>query len=133
MAQRAHKWEHDISIAVETLSGYGCQNHQIAVHPKVNVHIKALLRIYRKELDRGKAMACAKVGETLYKGAVSGKNPAYTIFFAKTQMGWSERSRLELSGPGGGPIKGESVNMQLNKTITGAEAAKAYLQLMNDD
>lgn len=128
----AIKWNHDIAVAVETLAGYHVPHHQIAVHPKVRVGIKNLLVIYKDELARGKAMACAKVAETLYKQATSGKNIAATIFFTKAQMGWSERQRLEVTGANGGAIKSESVAVQLDKTITGAEAAKAYLQLMKE-
>ena len=46
---------------------------------------------------RGRARAIADVGSALYKKALEGDIRAMQ-FYLKTQAGWSEKSRLELSG-----------------------------------
>jgi hypothetical protein len=56
---------------------------------------KSLRKHFRKELDRGAIEATAKVGQTLYQMATSGKHPAATIFWLKTRAGWREVQVVE--------------------------------------
>lgn len=62
------------------------------------VSLPTLYKYYRKELDFGMARANAKVADTLYKMALSGRYPAATIFWAKARMGWTEKQEVQVSG-----------------------------------
>lgn len=64
-----------------------------------------LKRHYADELARGEAMAVAEVANTLYTRATSGNDLAAAIFFLKARAGWSEKQRVEVSGPDGGPLE----------------------------
>ena len=73
---------------VEAMAGLGLRFEDIA-------NIKGMsdetLRKYAKDhLIRGKAKAKAQVMQTAYKLATSGKVPAMTMFWLKTQAGWRE-------------------------------------------
>jgi hypothetical protein len=50
-----------------------------------------LRKYFREELDTAYVMANAKVVQTAFEMAVSGKSPAMTIFWLKARMGWSEK------------------------------------------
>jgi hypothetical protein len=60
------------------------------------------------ELDTGKLKANVKVAQTLYKKAIGGDTTSI-IFWLKSQAGWKDTQRVELTGNGGGPI--QSVSM----------------------
>ena len=62
----------------------------------LDVTAKTLRKHFRQELTQGRVEANAKVLETLYGMAISGKNTAATIFYIKTQCGLKER---ETSAP----------------------------------
>jgi hypothetical protein len=55
---------------------------------------------------RGRAKAICDVAEGLIAKARGG-DTASAIFFLKTQAGWRETDRLEVSGVNGGPIRVE--------------------------
>lgn len=63
----------------------------------------------REKLETGKAHADFEVSKTAYEMAIDKKNPAFTMFYLKTQMGWRETQRYELSGPDGQPIETKEV------------------------
>jgi hypothetical protein len=63
----------------------------------VGIDSKTLRKYFRSELDTSKIKANAKVGGTLFNKAINGDTTA-AIFWAKTQMGWQERSHVELGG-----------------------------------
>jgi hypothetical protein len=53
---------------------------------------KTLRKHFRKELDLGVIAANAKVGQTLFQLATSGKCVAATIYYLKVRAHWSERA-----------------------------------------
>jgi hypothetical protein len=57
--------------------------------------------------QRGKAKAIGTVAKNLIVQANSGNTTA-AIFYLKTQAGWKETTRQELTGADGGPIKQET-------------------------
>ena len=59
----------------------------------------------RDILDRAMAVANAKVVESLFAQAVSGRVPAATIFWCKARLGWRETDRTEHTGKEGGPVE----------------------------
>jgi hypothetical protein len=110
---------------VETLASYGVAEDDICLlilNPRTAKPIapKTLRKAFRLELNTGMVKANAKVGESLFVQAVGApavfdakgnklraevpRNVAAGIFWAKSRMGWSEKSKLELSGNNGGPI-----------------------------
>ena len=75
----------------------------------IGVAPATLQKHYREELDIGHAQANAKVVESLFQIAtectlVQHKLTACT-FWCKTRLGWSEKSELEITGEGGGPVR----------------------------
>ena len=100
----------------------------------LEIDAKTLRKHYRAELDTGKARMIGAVGGKLFKAAMgspvydsAGKKVGETkgditaqIFIMKTQGGWKTATALELSGPGGGPVK------HINKEMTPEEAQQAY-------
>ena len=61
------------------------------------ISIVTLHRHYRKELDHGRHQVNIKVVQSLYKAAVEG-NVTAQIFWAKTRLGWREKSEVEHTG-----------------------------------
>jgi hypothetical protein len=51
---------------------------------------KTLRRHFREELDRAAPEANARVAQSLFQQAISGKNTAATIFWMKSRAGWRE-------------------------------------------
>ncbi|QBX34602.1 hypothetical protein E4191_07670 [Paracoccus liaowanqingii] len=58
----------------------------------------------RARFDMGKAKAIEEIGGKLMEKARKG-DTASIIFFLKTQAGWRETSKVELTGPQGGPVQ----------------------------
>ena len=56
-----------------------------------------LKKHFKEELRTAKIKANAKIGGTLFNQAING-NTSAAIFWAKTQMGWKEKSEIEHSG-----------------------------------
>lgn len=53
----------------------------------------------------GRADRIAKVTDTLFKKIMEDKDSASVFFYLKTQAGWRETNRTELTGADGGPIQ----------------------------
>jgi predicted transcriptional regulator len=94
----------------ETLAGLGLPHKHIA---RILGCSEPTLRKYLSdELASGDAKATAKVAQNLFQIATSGKSKeAVTagIFWMKVRAGWSEKLKIEESGPDGGPISKELV------------------------
>lgn len=101
---------------VQSAKGFGLSDKQCAT--LIAVAESTLRKHFRPELDRGLALACAQVGESLFKMAVGSpaqfdaqsrkvrdeqpRVPAAAIFWAKCRLGFQEVQRHEHSGPGQG-------------------------------
>lgn len=81
---------------VENLSGAGVPVKSIATLVRDGIDDKTLMKHFRRELDVGKARANATIGKTLFNQAVGG-NISAAIFWAKSQMGWSEKQIIDHS------------------------------------
>jgi len=57
---------------------------------------------------RGKAKAIGSISQSLLKSAREGNTTAQ-IFYLKTQAGWKETDRRELTGPDGEPLQVEEI------------------------
>jgi|TARA_R110000744_G_scaffold53624_1_gene114439 hypothetical protein len=78
-----------IGITQEDISkvvGGGIERHTLAKH-------------FRKELDTAKIKANAAIGLTLYNKALNG-DTASLIWYSKAQMGWREKSQIEIEHSG---------------------------------
>lgn len=74
---------------VEVLAGLGMRFEDIALTK--NMCLDTLKKYADDHLQRGKAKAKAQVMQSAYKMAMSGKHPAMTMFWLKTQCGWREK------------------------------------------
>ena|SRR5579872_1328564 len=79
---------------VRSMAGYGVPQQDIATSVGLR-STKTLRKHFRKELDGGVVDAKAKVLQTLFKMAISGKHPAATIFWVKTRLAWREVQIVE--------------------------------------
>lgn len=83
----------DSRRVVSVLACRGTQQSVIA--EVVGIAPTTLARHYRNELDHGREIANAEVTVTLFRMAVSGRHPAATFFWLKTQDGWRETDKVE--------------------------------------
>jgi hypothetical protein len=79
---------------VRTMTGLGLRQEDIAACLDIR-SAKTLRRHFRAELDRGAPEANARVAQTLYQMAISGKCPQATIYWMKTRVGWRDREPVE--------------------------------------
>ncbi len=90
---------------VEAMAGYGVPHEQIAVLiGEDGIDADTLKKHFKNELVQGKAKANAKVGQTLFQKATAGDTTA-AIWWSKTQMGWAETQKHELTGANGSPLE----------------------------
>jgi len=93
---------------VERFAGLGTPHEDIA--QIVGIHAETLRIHYREDLDRGVAIANAKVAGALFKAAMH-PNPANNSarrFWLAVRAGWREQSSIEVTGKDGGPIRIDS-------------------------
>lgn len=79
---------------VETLASYGLTDDQIA--RAVETPSRTMRRLFRAELDKGRAAGLADVARTLHFMAVRRRNVTALIFLAKTRLHWRERDRIDV-------------------------------------
>ncbi len=72
---------------VEKMAGVGVPSLQIAAF--IGIDQDTMLKWYKHEMQLGKAKANNAVGHTLFEKVMQGDTAA-AIFWAKTQMRWSE-------------------------------------------
>lgn len=100
-AYNVHEPSQEIAEHVAKLAGYGVSDADIA--SLIGVSIPTLKKYYIDKLQIGKARANVEVGKALYQKAVDGDTQA-GIWWSKTQMGWRDSSKLEITGENGGPV-----------------------------
>lgn len=97
---------------VMQLAAFGLRHSDICLFIKDTkgkpISEPTMRKSFAVELDTGKLKANVKVAQTLYKKAIAGDTTSI-IFWLKSQAGWKDTQRVELTGNGGGPI--QSVNM----------------------
>ena len=76
---------------VKTMAALGFRHDDIATI--IGITPKTLRKHFRNELDCGAIEANARVLRTLFEMAISGKNTAASIFWAKTRCGFREKAR----------------------------------------
>jgi len=92
---------------VQQLAAFGLRHADIPMFVKNSqgkpISEPTLLRAFKAELATGKLKANVKVAQTLYKKALAGDTSSM-IFWLKSQAGWKDTSRIEMTGSNGGPI-----------------------------
>lgn len=86
---------------VQQLSAMGTRYEDIAL--ELDISADTLTKYYRRELDKGRIKANAKVAQGLYNQAING-NTSASMFWLKTRAGWKETSKHEITGADGAPI-----------------------------
>jgi hypothetical protein len=79
---------------VRTMAAYGIRQEEIAACLGIRP-AKTLRRHFREELDRAAPEANARVAQSLFQLATTGKNTAAAIFWLKTRGGWREQAPIE--------------------------------------
>ena len=80
---------------VRALAGFGIIHDDIA--RQVGCEPKTLRKHFRDELDRGSVEATAKVAQSLFQMATTGKNVAAAIFWMKARAGWKEKHEVQVT------------------------------------
>lgn len=80
---------------VKAMAGFGVPQDDIANYLEIDP--KTLRKHFRRELDGGTLEANAKVAQSLFNMATSGKNVAAAIFWMKARGGWREKHEVEVS------------------------------------
>ena len=80
---------------VRALAGFGITHDDIA--RQVGCEPKTLRKHFRDELDRGSVEATAKVAQSLFQMATTGKNVAAAIFWMKARAGWKEKHEVQVT------------------------------------
>tara|TARA_A100001388_G_C28756662_1_gene495321 strand:- start:1633 stop:1980 length:348 start_codon:yes stop_codon:yes gene_type:complete len=74
---------------VTSMSGYGLTADQICAI--IDVSRGTLFKYFQKELKEGEAKALGRVSQKAFEMAVSGNQPAMTMFYLKCRGKWTER------------------------------------------
>lgn len=108
MPNIAHKPNAKLRNAVEALACVGATHDRIAKY--IGIDKVTMYKYYRKELDLGKDSMHAKAMGTLSTAIDEGGKTGVTaaMFWLKTQAGFRETNRKEISGPDGGPVESKS-------------------------
>jgi hypothetical protein len=86
---------------VRALAGLGLPLQHIAIVAEID-SVETLRQHFEEELTLGPLEAQSNVRRTLFRMASSGQNPAATIFWCKTRLGWTEKGKVdETPGCGG--------------------------------
>lgn len=96
MSRQAHKPTDEYRKLAEQLAGVGLPHEMIGLLiGEKGINHETLRKYYSEELARGKAKACAKVGNALFKKCMDG-DTASILFWCKTQMGFKETQVQEI-------------------------------------
>ena len=80
---------------VKAMAGLGVPHEGIAA--LLEIDDKTLRKHFHPELARGSVEATAKVAQSLFQMATSGKNVAAAIFWMKARAGWREKHELQVT------------------------------------
>ena len=89
---------------VVKLAGYGMPQDHIAALIRDGISKDTLFKYFHRELILGKAKTNQEVGGLFINKIRQGDTTAM-IWWTKSQMGWSEKQRHEITGPDGEPIQ----------------------------
>jgi hypothetical protein len=99
---------------VKQMCAVGIPQESICLVVRDGIDSKTLRKHFRRELDTSKIIANTRVAGSLYNKAINGDTGA-SVFWLKTQCGWTEKSQIELEHKG---------NVNFNIEIIGVEPDK---------
>ena len=79
----------------KAMAGLGVPHEGTAV--LLEIDPKTLRKHFHAELERGSVEATAKVAQSLFQMATTGKNVAAAIFWMKARAGWREKHEVQLT------------------------------------
>jgi hypothetical protein len=114
-------------MMVSMLAAAGHTKHDIAdliLNPDSGkpISVTTLDKHFGDDYASGPVKVNAKIGSRLAQKAMAGDNTCM-IFWLKTRAGWRENAKLELTGPGGGPIRTQATPADLS-ALSAAELAQ---------
>ncbi len=80
---------------VKAMAGLGVPHDGIAV--LLDIDPKTLRKHFQAELERGSVEATAKVAQSLFQLATTGKSVAAAIFWMKARAGWREKHEVQVT------------------------------------
>lgn len=80
---------------VKAMAGLGVPHEGIAV--LLEIDPKTLRKHFHPELERGSVEATAKVAQSLFQMATTGKNVGAAIFWMKARAGWREKHEVQVT------------------------------------
>ena len=114
---------------VEQLASFGHRQSEIVLFVKKkngsSISEPTLLKYFEKELSEGKIKANVRIAQTLYKKAIGGDTTSM-IFWLKSQAGWKDTQRVELTGANGGPVEQKT-------TVTNESQIKAAVNKLETE
>ena len=111
MARKPHEPTDKDRRQVTIMAGIGLSQEQIS--KIIGISDDTLRKHYRDELDTAEAKMTAQVAQNLFSIATSRETGAVTaaIFWMKTRAQWRETNRTEVSGPNGGPLQVQNIDL----------------------
>lgn len=110
--------------AVRRMVGFGFTHDDIGT--ALGIDPKTLRKHYREHLAAGAIVVNEKIVGALFNKAMRGDTTAL-IWWTKARLGWSEKSRHEVSGVDGGPVQVEDARAILAERLAaltpGADSA----------
>lgn len=91
MAQPPHEPTQELRDRALECAKLGLNKDQIARILRISKG--TLEKYYQEELETGRAEGAHAVTQSAFRQAVSGKNPAMTMFWLKTQCRWRETDK----------------------------------------
>lgn len=82
------------AVSVQAMSQFGVPMKDIAAF--IGISEPTLLKLYSREIERGRTVANHEIGKRLYEKAMDGDTTAL-IFWAKTRMGWKEKHTVDIT------------------------------------
>ncbi len=107
---------------VKLYAAYGISHEDIAA--QIGIDPKTLRKHFRQELTSGVTEANAKIAQRLFKKAMDGDTIAM-IWWTKARAGWSEKTRTEVTGKDGGPIRTVDVTKLTDEELAAIVAGSA--------
>ena len=104
---------------VRELAACGARLIDVAID--LDISDQTVMKYYRDDLRMARVKAHARVGRSIYDRAIAGESWAATLY-AKTQMGWSEKNKLE--------VENRNNYTNITVTMTPKEALDAFMQTM---
>ena len=101
---------------VRAMSGLGVPHEGIAV--LLDIDPKTLRKHFHPDLERGSVEATAKVAQSLFQMATSGKNVAAAIFWMKARAGWREKHEVMVKADPFNDMTNEQLDLMIEFCTT---------------